>query len=340
MRALFILKKNSTYSFTHYCRRSSGLWNSTKFIVDGLKSSGIHAEIIEVIDANDIDREVTNFNPDLVVIEALWVTPTKMKEIIGLRRHNLRRFAVHMHSGLPFLALEGCAVEWILEYARLGVEIIANSRETTDAYRTIVCDERVVFLPNVYPTKFDKPVCRKIKSHIDIGCFGAIRPMKNQLAQAIAAIEFANLKGKLLRFHINGSRIETGGDPALKNLRKLFEKSKVHTLVEHPWMEPEDFIKFLHENIDISLQVSMSETFNVVTADAVAAGIPIVVSKEVAWASRFSQAKVGDVSDIVSKMNRSWKFRHFVRWNQFLLRRHSCVALEMWNLWVRDDYAL
>ena len=63
------------------------------------------------------------------------------------------------------------------------------------------------------------------KSTIDIGAYGAIRPLKNQLLQALAAIKFAESIGKTLRFHINITRIENNGDPVLKNLRNLFSNS-------------------------------------------------------------------------------------------------------------------
>ena len=77
MRIQFICKKNECYGFETYTRRSSGLYNSTSFIVRGLKARGIDAEIIEVIDNNCIDKEVTRYKPDVVVIEALWVVPEK-----------------------------------------------------------------------------------------------------------------------------------------------------------------------------------------------------------------------------------------------------------------------
>jgi hypothetical protein len=54
--------------------------------------------------------------------------------------------------------------------------------------------------------------------------------------------------------------------------------------------------------MDIGLQVSFSETFNIVSADFVSMGVPIVVSGEVPWAPRFIKASPTDSQAIASKM--------------------------------------
>lgn len=334
MRILFICKKNENYGFTTYTRRSSGLFNSTRFIVEGLLRRGVHADIIEVMDNNDIDREVRTYKPDIVVIEALWVVPEKFP--ILRRLHPTVKWFVHMHSGLPFLALEGIAMDWLTRYPEVGVGIIANSRETEEAFKSILPDRVVHYLQNVYIPRLRPPIAfRTNKRSIDIGCFGAVRPMKNQLAQAIAAMEFANRQGKRLRFHINASRVELGGAPVLKNLVQLFDYFDDHELVMHPWMEHDDFLHLLHNEIELGMQVSLTETFNVVTADYVTAGIPIVISKEVKWASSFNVAEDDSTTDMVSIMTRVWRSSVLIRWNQGLLQANSDEAQDQWFKWVR-----
>lgn len=332
MRILFIVKKNQNYDFQCYTRKSSGLFNSTRFIVEGLAARGIHASIVEVIDNNCIDREVTKFKPNIVVIEALWVVPEKFP--ILKRLHPKVKWVCHLHSHMPFLALEGNSIDWIIQYAKQEIGLIANSVESYQALRAILNADQIIYLPNVYisePRKF-----RGIKSdtHVNIGCFGAIRPLKNQLLQALAAIEFANEIGKKLRFFINGTRIETGGHPVLKNLRALFNGTKGTELIQVKWCEPEEFLDLLQNEIDIGMQVSLTETFNVVSADYVTAGIPIVVSNEVKWASDWNKAEVDSVPDIVRIMHRVYGYNLLVRWNQKLLKSFSEDAQEDWYNWV------
>lgn len=329
MKVLFICKKNEIYGseLGIYCRRSSGLFNSTSFIVRALRERNIWAEIVEVQDNNEIDRQVTKHNPDVVVIEALWVVPEKFPVLMAL--HPQVKWCVHLHSDMPFLAIEGIAMDWIIRSAALGINILANSEESFEALTPIVDEESLFYLPNIYLGEMKRPVSRD-KTVIDIGCFGAVRPLKNHLLQALASIQFAREKDLPLRFHINTGRVETGGEPVLKNLRQLFQDIEGAKLVENRWYDPKDFLYHLHHNLDLGLQVSLTETFNVVTADYVTAGLPVVVSKEVKWCSDFSKAIDNSLPDIVSKMHRAWRNPWLVRWNQLLLKRSAVAATELW----------
>lgn len=329
MKVLFVCKKNQIYGseLGVYSRRSSGLFNSTSFIVRALREKGIRSEIIEVQDNNDIDRAIQKHRPEIVVIEALWVVPEKFPVLMAL--HPKVKWCVHLHSDMPFLAIEGIAMDWVIRCATLGVNILANSQESFDALGPIVPDNRLFYLPNVYLGEMQRPVSRD-KSVVDVGCFGAVRPLKNHLLQALASIQFAREIGKPLRFHINTGRVETGGEPVLKNLRQLFEDVPNAKLVENRWYDPKDFLYHLHHNIDIGLQVSLTETFNVVSADYVTAGLPIVVSKEVKWASDYSKAIDNSLPDIVSKMHRASGNYLLVRWNQLLLKRSCAQAAGLW----------
>ena len=84
-------------------------------------------------------------------------------------------------------------------------------------------------LVNEYELRYNK----KPNKIFNVGCFGAIRPMKNHLMQAVAAIEFANRNNLTLRFHVNAGRIESNGNNSIKNVRALFEHLPDNELVEH-----------------------------------------------------------------------------------------------------------
>lgn len=336
---LFLLKKNETYGFFSNTRRSAGLWNSTQFIVQALNKRGVDASISELVDSNDIDREVTLHKPDIVILEAIWNTPDKMKELIRL--HPKIKWFCHLHSATPFLALEGVAISWIIEYAKLGIGLIANSVASFHALRVIFNKDAIIYLPNVYISNPMKPLRKDGHpwnfSFIGIGCFGAVRPLKNQLTQALAAIQFAKETRKFLQFHMNVTRMETGGDPVIKNIRALFNETPRTQLVECDWMEPASFLEYLHDCIDIGMQVSLTETFNVVTADYVTAGIPVVTSKEVTWVSGQSKALDDSVDDIVVHMHRAYNWRWLIKRNQCLLQRHSKDAQEKWFKFVKSQ---
>ena len=170
----------------------------------------------------------------------------------------------------------------------------------------------------------------KQKNTIKIASFGAIRPLKNQLIQAIAAIEFANQENLKLEFHINGTRIENNGDPVLKNIRSLFKNSE-HELIEHLWMEHDKFIELL-QSMDISMQVSFSETYNIVTADAVNSKIPVVVSPEIKWVFDLFKTSPVDSKMIVRKLQYAYytKDLGFEWLNKALLWFNSFKAETVW----------
>lgn len=271
---------------------SSGLLNSGIFVVDMLRASGIDAEMVQVEDGNGIDREIAERRPNVVIIESLFVTPEKVAELAALHHHV--RFLVRTHSELPFMANEGVASLWLHEYLKTPhVSLAPNTARCRSAMNVMArawfphwdettISHRVLYLPNYYPLPNALP---RVPSHfgvINIGCFGAIRPMKNQFAQAVAAIEVAHRLRKRLRFHVNGSRIEFKGDNIAKNLVNLFAETANCELVPHEWLPRPEFLDLVR-HMDLGMQVSFSETFNIVTADFVTENIPVVASEEIDW---------------------------------------------------------
>ena len=334
-KILFICKKHHLYGHHHHYHENkcSGLFNSASFVVAYLQTQGYEAKVINVVDGNDIDRVVTEFNPQIVIIEALWVTPNKMRELLNIPRHQKRRWIVRIHSKLTFLASEGIAFEWLIGYRELmhtfkHLYVAPNTSELA-----IDLDEifklRTMFLPNIYMTEhrhlLETELARPHKQVVDIGCFGAVRPMKNQLVQAVAAVKFANSENLEVHFHINAGRIEQNGESVLKNLRAFFNGLKHHTLVEHPWLEYEDFIKLV-KTMDMGMQVSLCETFNIVSADFVSNGIPLVGSKEISWLPKEFCADDTSTEDIAEHLAHAWKEPGYT------LRHSAKKALHAYNV--------
>lgn len=324
-RVLFICNKQKMPDYS-YQKMFSGLYNSARMISEMLAhETNIVSKVVRVIDSNSIDREVSQFKPDIVFIEALWVPTYKFIELINL--HPKVRWVVRIHSEVPFLANEGNALKLIKEYSLLpNVQMACNSpRAQMDLALS------GPYLPNYYDvTDSDwEDVCSY--PVLNVGCFGAIRPMKNQLLQAIVAMRFANSMGMILHFHMNTSRLEQGGERVLKNLNSLFENTQ-HKLIEHPWMEPASFKRLL-KKMDLGMQVSLSETFNIVAADMVDCGIPVIVSPEISWASRESQADPNSGIDIFNTMFHVWVNRYRLTMKNF--RRLKAFAAKSKKTWLK-----
>ncbi len=329
-RILFLLRRQGLYGSGGFDVRSSGLFNSATFIVDMLINAlGYEAKLVIVEDSNAIDREVTNYNPRLVVIEALWATPAKMRELVAL--HPDRQFIMRGHSAIPFLAQEGMAMEWELAYADIeGVTLASNDLTTMREFQRM-SGHRGLYLPNYYPPDFfPRPGYKTDPDIVNVGCFGAIRPLKNQLIQAIGAIRYAQFAEVELNFHMNTTRIEGGGDPILRNIQALFEATPNTQLVTYPWMSRTDFLALMR-TMDAHMQVSFSETFNIVTADAVMNGVPVVISSAIQWADQYYAADPTNHMDIANVLSRAIQSPdRNVRENKKRLRSHDEMAIFQW----------
>lgn len=330
-KILFVTKKRLTSGGLPYAGGlSSGLANSVKFVVDMLNKNHIEAIHEDVIDGNCIDRVIHEHRPTHCIIEAIWVTPSKFIELKKL--HKDVTFVVRVHSEIPFLSMEGMSMEWLLVYLEIGVKVGFNSKRTYEDFKALVYNKKdVLYMPNYYKvTKEPNPGAFN-NSIINVGCFGAIRPFKNQLVQAVAAIEYAKLNGLKLAFHINTERVEGNGGPVLKNLRSTFNMMDHATLVEHPWLPHNEFIDLV-KTMDIGLQMSYSETFNIVSADFINNNIPIVGSDEIEFLNSAYIAESNNTKDIIKKMGSAISGRRFnlQYLNKLLLKKQVKEAEKEW----------
>lgn len=338
-KSLFLLKRREDYSadpsYSGSYQIATGMWNSAQFVVDVLTANGREAELAMVVDANSIDGAVTGYNPTHVFIEGLWVTPAKFQELMALPRHAGRTWVVRIHSEIPFIATEGVAMDWIGEYLRLGVVVAPNAPRAHQQFDWQAMNQiggaiqPLKFLPNCYPVEDFMPLVPYVdKPVIDIACFGAFRPLKNHLQQAFIALRFAEKIGKPLRFHIN-ARADAGGAAPARNVADLINNSVGAELVEHGWEDRETFLQSIAD-IDLLLQVSMSETFNIVAADALLVGKPILVSSEIAWA----YPVYGDpqnVDDCLDKLSLIWASKtFFIQKNRIGLTRYANQSARHW----------
>lgn len=301
-KILFVTKKRvDNYGI------SLGLINSANFTSKALSDNGLDTRVVNVIDGNSVDKQVYDYKPDVVIIEAIWVSPSKLEELA--KKYSGTTWIVRIHSRLPFISGEGNAISTLKDYLLINCDNICISCNHLESCREyiVALGTRVEYLPNIYPLEPYKLVpVEKEENEIRICSFGAIRILKNQLLQATAAIAFADKLGKKLKFYINAGRVEHA-DSTLKNLRALFRLTP-HELIECPWLPHDKFLELLAQ-MDISLNVSFSETFNIVTCDSIRVNVPIVVSKEISWTCPLFQANPNSIYDIFDKMKTAYKLK-------------------------------
>lgn len=343
-KILFILKRKDDYHAVKdsHIGLSTGLYNSANFMNEMLQKSGVESKLVVVIDNNCIDREVTQFKPTHVIIEALWVVPTKFSVLCKL--HPNVKWVIRLHSEVPFLANEGIAFDWIADYARFqNIVIAANAPRALKEVRMYVqralnltkqeIENKIIYLPNFYPQEYKTKILDKSKDTIDIGCFGAVRPLKNHMLQAIAAVKFADKIGKKLNFHINAGRIEMKGEPVLHNLKGFFTQlyPTGHRLIGHDWKHRDEFLKVIGE-MDMGMQCSFSETFNIVGADFISQGVPLVGSTEIPWIDTYWTANPVEVDEIYNALLQSYNiYKLNVFFNQWYLKIYTSKTRRIWK---------
>ena len=85
-KLLFILKRREDFDPTKHTvtGMQTGLFNSASFVSNMLVAEGVDSVMELAIDNNCIDRLITKHKPTHVIIEALWVVPSKFHELCKL----------------------------------------------------------------------------------------------------------------------------------------------------------------------------------------------------------------------------------------------------------------
>ena len=345
MKVLFVLKRKDNYNEDRdgkHVGLSTGLYNSASFVSDMLNDIGIESAMEVAIDNNCIDSLVNRHKPTHVIIEALWVVPSKFEILQKL--HPDVTWILRLHSEMPFMAGEGIAMNWISEYSKIRNMLISVNaprmfREVKIFLKTMhhwtdrEVNEKVLYLPNFYPQNYASPKKIDQSSHyINVGCFGAIRPLKNHLVQAIAAVDFAESLGKRVRFHVNAGRVEMQGQPVASNIEHLFAHlyERGHRLVNHVWTPREEFLKVC-ASMDIGMQCNFSETFNIVGADLISQGVPIIGTSEIPWL-RTGKADPNSSKDIAHALTHVYRHPWLnVKFNQWSLNKYTCKTAKVWK---------
>lgn len=338
---LFIVRDASAASHSYRNTATNGVALSTEFLVDALSSLNITTTSRAVSSAEDIAWLVVEKKPTHVIIETLWLTSTEMQTLVT--EFPSVTWIVRDHSESCFRTLETDATQRIYDYLKLGVEVMSNSVRSMTDIMTIatnigVSEDLASYGPNVYPIPERDTMVPRTRTDgvVNIGCFGAVRPMKNHITQAIAAIQFAQNNSLALKFHINSYNIAGYIDPVLNNLRALFSNAPSQfELVEHEWMDRSTFLSLL-ETMDICSQTSFTETFNIVTADAMARAVPIVASDCIAWLGETAKHNPVSSVDIACAFEKIWNAEVEEQKLRLLRQRSDMLiyvrsALKVWN---------
>jgi glycosyltransferase involved in cell wall biosynthesis len=306
-----------------------------------LQDEGIECNVWPVLDGNNLRQRLhlDQGNPIThVVISAPWIPTDGINQLSTLFPNT--QFAVNCHSNVGFLQADTNGVRLLREY--LGLEmavpnfnVSANSsrmsRWVTDAYGS-PCQT----LPNLYyldsVDRIGKPLWNG--SVLRIGIFGATRPQKNFMSAVGAAVELSYQLKAQTEIWINTGRLEGGGNTILNSARELVRNLPLVTLREAGWMTWPEFRRLIG-TMHLLLQPSYTESFNMVTADGIAEGVPSVVSDAIDWVPHYWQAYADDVFDI-ARVARHLLFDSLAaREGIICIRRHNEHGIRLWKEWLK-----
>lgn len=273
-----------------------------------------------------------------VVISAPWIPTTDLQALTS--DYPNVRFAVNCHSNVGFLQADANGVRLLRE--ALEVERgtwnfhAAGNSEKFCRWVTATYQSPCSFLPNLYYLDHIAGRHRPLFTGgtLRVGAFGATRPLKNFLSACGAAVEIASSLRTDLELWMSAGRAEGGGTTIMSAAQALLTGLPHVKLVQSGWQSWPKFrgtVRHMH----LLMQPSYTESFNMVTADGVAEGVPSVVSDAITWAPEHWKASIDDVADI-ARVGRHLLFDHHAAEDGLrALEAHNLVGLRAWMDYLR-----
>lgn len=270
-----------------------------------------------------------------VIISAPWLSEYDLKQL--LYHFPYIQFTILSHSNVGFLQADYEGVRLIRQYIELAgafhnLTVGGNSQRYVRWLRKTLHKDAVL-LPNLYPIDRNemKPMPSldfEDKTVIKIGAFGAVRPQKNFMTAAAAAVLIQRILGLPVEFHMSTGG-EESGEFTSRAIEQLLANSEV-TLVRHPWRYWDDFVEVVGD-MDLLIQVSYTESFNMITADGINAGVPSVVSSAITWAPAEWQADSDDATHVAIVGRELLRNEYSRNAGVAALNAHNAWALVEWR---------
>lgn len=249
-------------------------------------------------DCKGIDPPITH----VIVSAPSWIQPSQFGTLCF--QFPEIEFVQLNHSGCSYLSIDKFGIRNIrqcidLEMATHNMRVAGNNPRFTEwASKTFGFD--CLLLPNLYDTEsFVNPIPpRKLGGTLRIGSFGAGRPWKNQLVAAEAAVQLARAMGVKLELWVNSKRPD-GGERMIESRMELFDNLPGCKLVNVPWARWPRF-RDITATMHLLFQPSFDETFNVVTADGIAEGVPSVTDSSIEWTPQSWWCRPEDPTSLVN----------------------------------------
>lgn len=333
------------HSFRHHQHISHiGLGVSALNWLKVFQHAGIHAEVWPLVDAKELFRRLTQAQTQAtahdevpishVVISAPWIaTPDWLTLVQAFPRIH---FAVICHSNVGFLQADPQGMKLYREALDLQTAVhnftaAANSHKFT-TWVQYAYGVPVHWLPNLYFLEaHGHEVPRPLWTHgtLRLASFGAMRLLKNHMTACAAALELHRRLGVDTEFWVNTGRDEHT-NAVLRSMREMTHDVRGFQFVTNHWESWPAFRKTVR-HMHVLLQISYTESFNMVTADGVSQGVPSVVSDAIEWAPANWYADTDNALDVANRALALLQDTHAAREGLAALLQHNQRGLASWR---------
>jgi hypothetical protein len=299
-----------------------------------LRRAGIVVDVWPILSAKDLRDRLQRDPATHVVISAPWMPSAETQALV--LANSSTRFAVNCHSNVGFLQADTNGVRLVRE--AMEVEMAAHNfhlgGNSLRFCRWIRCayTRPCLYLPNLYYLEADSLPYHPLFNGgtLRIGAFGATRPLKNLMSAAGAALEITRRCKANLEFWLSAGRTEGGGDVILRSVHAMLDGLPNVKVVENGWQCWPKFRQSV-AHMHLLLQPSYTESFNMVTADGVAEGVPSVVSEAIGWAPDHWKATMDDVLDIARVGRYLLTDPHAPQDGLDALKSHNTEGIRAWQ---------
>lgn len=234
-----------------------------------------------------------------VILSAPWIPTNVIQQLASEFSETV--FVVVSHSNVGFLSADPQAIRILRETSNLQMQahnvfVGGNASKFTD-WATEAWGVNVVWLPNLYSTDEDFPIeSRWVPgTPVRLGLFGANRPLKNWTTAAGAVVELVTKRLKVPTTLLCSSGRTEGGN--WRSFHEMLDNVPNLTVQLTGWLTWPLFRQVLR-TCHLMLQPTFTESFSVVTADAVAEGVPVAASEAIDWVPKHWQAESDNPSEL------------------------------------------
>lgn len=313
-----------------------GLGVTAQYTAKSLIHHGIRAEAKAIYGADDLaiflKKQVDPVTH--VVICAQWI-PIRFLAALCME-FPLVKFALNCHSNVGFLQAEPPAINILrqaidLETGTSNFFASVNNKRLQTALQEMY-GRPIQFLPNLYWLHGQEHISRPVWNGgiLRVGAFGSHRIYKNFSNAVAAAVALSHQLHVPLELWINAGRSDGAGDVVYRTAKAWTDGLPNVQLKELPWATWPEFKRWI-ASMHILLQPSYTETFNNVTADGVAEGVPSVVSDTIDWAPVSWQASTDDTVEITAVARRLLTDHHAPKEGYESLTNYVRQGLTYWE---------